>query len=60
MVQDRARARDLVLSLIPEESTVGIGGSLTIRELGLIDELERWGFKVVHHRIRRLTRNLKY
>lgn len=42
-------ARSLVLSLVPPGSTVGVGGSVTVRELGLIEELERRGFRVVHH-----------
>lgn len=46
---NRDMARELVLSLIPAGSTVGVGGSVTVRELGLIEELERRGFKVVHH-----------
>ncbi len=45
----REEARELVISLIPEGSTVGVGGSTTIRELNLIEELERRGFKVIHH-----------
>jgi len=46
---DREEARRIVLGLIPEGSTVGVGGSVTIRELGLIDELERRGYRVIHH-----------
>ncbi|MCS7104268.1 MAG: lactate utilization protein [Thermofilaceae archaeon] len=42
-------AKSLVLSLVPSRSTVGVGGSVTVRELGLIEELERSGCKVVHH-----------
>jgi hypothetical protein len=42
-------AKDHVLSQIPEKATVGIGGSVTIRELGLIEELERRGHTVSHH-----------
>jgi len=42
-------ARSLVLSLVPPGSTVGVGGSVTVRELGLIEELERRGCRVVHH-----------
>ncbi len=45
----REEARSTVLSLVPDGSTVGVGGSVTVRELGLIEELERRGFKVVHH-----------
>ncbi|MEM0226541.1 MAG: lactate utilization protein [Thermofilaceae archaeon] len=46
---DVVEARSLVLSLIPEGATVGVGGSVTIRELGVIEELERRGNRVIHH-----------
>lgn len=46
---NREEAKGIVLSLIPEGSTVGIGGSVTVRELELIEELERRGFRVIHH-----------
>ncbi len=46
---DRVSAKELVISLVPEGSVVGVGGSLTIRELNVIEELERRGFKVIHH-----------
>jgi hypothetical protein len=42
-------ARDFVLSKIPDNSTIGVGGSVTIRELGLIEELENRGHVVTHH-----------
>jgi len=49
VVSDKESARELVLKLIPPGSVVGVGGSVSIRELGLIDELVRRGFKVIHH-----------
>lgn len=49
LAPSRGEAKSLVLSLVPRGSTVGVGGSVTVRELGLIEELERRGFKVVHH-----------
>ena len=33
-------AKELMLSLIPEGASVGIGGSVTIRDLGVVDELQ--------------------
>ncbi|MCE5299334.1 MAG: lactate utilization protein [Spirochaetia bacterium] len=42
-------ARTEVLKLIGEEDVVGIGGSLTIRDIGVIDELLDRGNKVIHH-----------
>jgi len=42
-------AVDKVLGLIRTEAKVGVGGSVTIRELGLIEALTRRGNSVVHH-----------
>ncbi|MEM4601964.1 MAG: lactate utilization protein [Desulfurococcaceae archaeon] len=49
LVPDKEKAKELALNLIPSGSVVGVGGSVTIRELGLIEELEKRGFKVIHH-----------
>jgi hypothetical protein len=38
-----------VLELIPVNAKVGVGGSITIRELGLIEALTRRGNRVFHH-----------
>lgn len=43
-----AEARDRVLELIPKGSTVGIGDSVSVRQLGVIEELERNGRVVVN------------
>ena len=40
---------DELLRTIPERASVGIGGSVTIRELGIIEELEKRGNTVTHH-----------
>jgi len=42
-------AVDKVLELIPLDAKVGVGGSMTIRELGLIEALTQRGNRVVHH-----------
>jgi hypothetical protein len=42
-------ALEKVLTLIPPEAKVGIGGSVTIREIGLIDALLARGNQVFHH-----------
>jgi len=42
-------AVDKVLGLIPLDAKVGVGGSMTIRELDLIEALTRRGNSVVHH-----------
>lgn len=38
-----------LLEMISEKATVGIGGSVTIRELSIIDQLEKRGNEVTHH-----------
>ena len=42
-------ARELVLSLIPQGASVGLGGSMTIRELNLVEALEKRGSQVWWH-----------
>ncbi|MGD8978714.1 MAG: lactate utilization protein [candidate division WOR-3 bacterium] len=46
---DIEQTNNELLSVIPAKASVGIGGSVTIRELGIIDKLEKRGNKVVHH-----------
>jgi hypothetical protein len=38
-----------LLEKIPAEATIGVGGSVTIRELGIMEKLEKRGNTVVHH-----------
>ena len=45
----KAEAAQLVLSLIPEGASVGAGGSMTIRELGLAEHLQSAGHPVHWH-----------
>jgi len=42
-------AVEKVLGLIPLDAKVGVGGSVTVRELGLIEALSERGNRVVHH-----------
>ncbi|MEM0453188.1 MAG: lactate utilization protein [Sulfolobales archaeon] len=49
IAQNKGEAKDIVIKLIPEGSIVGVGGSVTIRELNIIEELEKRGIKVIHH-----------
>lgn len=42
-------AKALILGLIPEGASVGAGGSVTIRELGVVDELLAKGHDVAWH-----------
>jgi L-lactate utilization protein LutB len=43
----KTQALQEALKLIPENATVGVGGSVTVREIGLIEELERRGNKIL-------------
>lgn len=38
-----------VLQLIPSNALVGVGGSVTIREIGLVDSLEQRGNTIISH-----------
>ncbi len=49
VVADKQEAKAKVLELIPAGAHVGVGGSITIRELGLIAALESSGHKVSQH-----------
>ena len=42
-------AKELILRLIPEGASIGAGGSVTIRELGVVDTLLAQGHKVYWH-----------
>ncbi|KPK64309.1 hypothetical protein AMJ83_03435 [candidate division WOR_3 bacterium SM23_42] len=42
-------AKKALLEMIPANTAVGVGGSVTIRELGLIQKLEKKGNTVIHH-----------
>lgn len=45
-----ADAVDAVLETVPQGSTVGAGGSVTLRELGVLDRLTERGDATVYHR----------
>ena len=40
-VDNAKEALDKVMSLIPKEAKVGIGGSVTVREIGLVEAIEK-------------------
>jgi len=48
-VEDRNKARDEILKLVPEAATVGAGGSMTIREIGVLDDLAKRGHTMYDH-----------
>jgi L-lactate utilization protein LutB len=45
----KEEAKSKLLDIIPVTAKIGIGGSVTIRELGIIDELIERGNTVIHH-----------
>lgn len=49
LAPDKESAKNKILDIIPEKATVGIGGSITIRQLNIIEELEKRGHTIYHH-----------
>lgn len=49
IVQDRSAACNEIMKRIPSSKTVGIGGSITIREIGLMSKLEKQGNVLFDH-----------
>ena len=49
VVESRGEARERALSLIPEDYSVGVPGSATVREVGLVEALKASGRRVVEH-----------
>ncbi|MEG1642060.1 MAG: lactate utilization protein [Synergistaceae bacterium] len=47
--ENKKEAKDLSLTLIKREETVGIPGSVTVREIGLVDALTEQGNKIYSH-----------
>ena len=47
--RDGAQARDILLSLVPEGSTAGFGGSMTAKELCLAEALRGKGCTTYFH-----------
>ena len=48
-VENKETALKAALELIPEGASVGVPGTVTVREIGLIEELEKRGSKVSVH-----------
>lgn len=48
-VEDRNQAREEILKLVPSGATIGVGGSITIREIGILDELSQRGHIIYDH-----------
>ena len=48
-VPNRKEVAAKILELIPSNALVGVGGSVTVRELGLLESLKRRGNKIADH-----------
>ncbi len=47
LAENRKAARDMVLAMVPASSSVGAGGSATLRQIGIMEELVRRGNTVL-------------
>lgn len=57
-VEDMNAAKTLVLGLIPQDVTVGFSDSATIKQMGIVKELEDRGTKVIFPFARRIVSSL--
>jgi hypothetical protein len=48
-VGERRKARQEILKLVPNGATVGVGGSITIRQLDILPELSKAGHRIYDH-----------
>ena len=48
-VEERRKARQEILKLVPDGATVGVGGSITIRQLEVLPELAKTGHRIYDH-----------
>ncbi len=55
VVKSRAAANEAMLSLIPRDTTVGVGDSATIRQIGILERLVKRGTKLLNPFSRELT-----
>ena len=46
---DRAAAKEAILAAIPAGATIGVGGSITTGQLGLLDTLAQQGHTIYNH-----------
>lgn len=47
MAKDKDEARKLVMDMIPEGSTIAVGGSVTLNETGILDEIRSDKYKFI-------------
>ena len=55
-VSDKTAARQVILDRIAADDTVGVGGSISIRELGVLDTLKERGRTVYDHWVPSLSK----
>jgi hypothetical protein len=48
-VENQARAKEVILGEIPPGASVGVGGSVTVRGLGILPDLKARGNKIIDH-----------
>lgn len=54
--ENKQEAKEKVLSMIPEGSSVGLAGSVTLRQTGIIDELSQGNFKLYNQYLPNLSK----
>lgn len=47
MAQDKDDARRIVMDMIPQGSTIAVGGSVTLNETGILDEIRKPEYKFI-------------
>ena len=50
MAKDKDDARRIVMDMIPEGSTIAVGGSVTLNETGILDEIrsDKYKLSLIH------------
>ena len=48
-VENSTRAKEVILEAIPRDAVVGVGGSVTIREMKVLEDLKARGHRVLDH-----------
>lgn len=54
-VKNREEAKNRLLELIPPGATIGKGGSVTVTEIGIMEELKKRGHEIFDHNVPNLT-----
>ncbi|MFC2067605.1 lactate utilization protein [Chloroflexota bacterium] len=58
-VSTGAEARKMMLKMIPPTARIGVGDSATLRQIGILEELNRRGNKVINPFARELTERMR-